>query len=204
MARMTRSGTAQSVVAAAALLALTGCNASPTDATLPEAGPMIARDSLVLVDASPLPCCSVDSAGGTVTVVGGALTFHRLANYTDTVYTPGGPMSGACVTETPNGAVTHLNGLVTVGDSIGYLTVPCSTGTYTLVVSRRVDLPGSPSDTFDDTLSVGTFQIANQIPDHLTLLDLPDGVPLTTALSWDTVMVAERGHQYRLVAVSIR
>lgn len=177
---------------------------SPRDSALPEAGPVIARDSLVLLDSSPLPCCSVDSAGGTVAVVGGALTFHRLANYTDTVYTPGGPMSGACVTQTPNGSVSHLNGLVTVGDSIGYLTVPCSTGTYTLVVSRRVNLPGSPSDTFDDTLSVGTFQITNRIPDVLTLMDLPDGVPLTNALSWDTVMVAERGHQYRLVAVSIR
>lgn len=165
---------------------------------------MIAQDSLVSVDSGPLPCCSVDSAGGTVTVVGGALTFHRLASYTDTVYTPAGPMSAACGTEVPNGAFVHLNGLVTVGDSIGYLTVPCSTGTYTLVVSSRVDLPGRPSATLDDTLSAGTFQITNRIPDHLTLMDLPAGVPLTTGLSWDTVTVAVRGHHYQLVAVAIR
>ncbi|MCG6986560.1 MAG: hypothetical protein LJF06_00020 [Gemmatimonadetes bacterium] len=165
---------------------------------------MIAQDSLVAVDSQPLPCCSADSAGGTVTVIGGTLTFHRLASYTDTVATPGGLMSAACVTQEPNGAAVHPNGLVTVGDSVGYLTVPCSKGTYALVVSRRSDLQDTSSDALDDTVSAGTYQITNGIPDQLTLVDLPSDVRLTTALSWDTVTVATRGHRYRLVAVLMR
>lgn len=195
------------VIAVVAVLAVAGCDTTPTSPTslaLPEVGPAIAHDSVVAVDLQPLPCCSVDSAGGTVTVVGGTLTFHRLASYTDTVATPGGLMSAACVTEVPNGASVYPNGLVTVGDSIGYLTIPCSKGTYAFVVSRRVDLPGIPSDTLDDTVSVGAYQITNRIPDQLTLVDLPSGVHLTTTLSWDTVTVATRGHRYRLVAMSRR
>lgn len=90
---------------------------------------------------------------------------------------------------------------MTVGDSIGYLTVPCSTGTYDLVVSRHVDLPGSPADTLDDTLSVGTYDMTNRIPDRLTLRNWPGGAYLATGLSWDTVEVTVHGHPYRLVAV---
>ncbi len=200
MTGMTRSRTVLRAAVAAAVLALAACD-TPTDPPLPEAGGAIAQDSLVSVDSLGLPCCSVDSAGGTAEVVAGALTFHRLASYTDTVATPGGLMSGACVTEVPNGSFTHLNGLVTVGDSVGYLTIPCSKGTYTLVVSRRLDLPGSTPDTIEDTLSVGTYRIANQMPDHLTLVDWPSGTHLRTALSWDTVSVTVHRHRYRLVAV---
>lgn len=204
MKTLTRSGAAVHVVVA--VLAVAGCDAAPTSPALlaPEAGPMIAQASLVAVDSQPLPCCSVDSAGGTVTVVGGTLTFHRLASYSDTVATPGGLMSAACVTQVPNGAAVHPNGLVTVGDSVGYLTVPCSKGTYALVVSRRSDLQDTSSDALDDTVSAGTYQITNGIPDQLTLVDLPSDVRLTTALSWDTVTVATRGHRYRLVAVLMR
>jgi hypothetical protein len=206
MRTMTRSGAALRVVVAMAVLSVAGCDTMPTSPALlaPEVGPMIARDSLVAVDSQPLPCCSVDSAGRTVTVVGGTLTFHRLASYTDTVATPGGLMSAACVTQVPNGAAVHPNGLVTVGDSIGYLTVPCSKGTYALVVSRRADLQDISSDALDDTVSAGTYQITNGIPDRLTLVDLPSGVHLTTTLSWDTVTVATRGHRYRLVAALMR
>lgn len=202
------------VMAVAGILVLAACDAltapSGSEAALAappasEVGPAVARDSLMAADQQPVPCCSVDSSGGTVTVVGGTLTFHRLATYTDTVATPGGLMSAACVTEVPNGAWVHANnGLVTLGDSVGYLTIPCSTGTYALVLSRRVDRPGGPSDTLDDTLSVGSYDITNQIPDQLTLVDGPAGADLTTALSWDTVTVAAHGHQYRFVATWTR
>jgi len=200
MTGMNRSETVLRAAVAVAVLALAGCN-TPTNPSLPKAGAAIAQDSLLSVDSNPLPCCSVDSAGGTAEVVGGTLTFRRLASYRDTVYTQLGPRSAACITQVPNGAVVHLNGLVTLGDSIGYLTVPCSEGTYTLVVSRRVDLPGSPSDTVDDTLSVGTYHIMNQMPDSLVLVDGASSAHLSTALSWDTVSVAVHRHRYRFVAV---
>lgn len=197
---MTRSSAALCGVMAAATLALAACHGSPTGpATLPESGPVIALDSLVSVDSRPLPCCSVDSAGSTITLVAGQLIFHGLANYTDTVPTPDGLMSAACVLGVPNGSFLHLSGLVTVGDSVGYLTIPCTTGTYDLVVRRNIDLSGSLSVN-DDTLSLGTYHITDKIPDYLTLRNWPGGAYLRTGLSWDTVMVSAHGHLYRLKA----
>src|SRR6266576_1006649 len=85
-------------------------------------GPVVARYALTAEDGNALPCCAVDSGGLRITVVGGALTFHGPAGYHDTVYTPGGPASAACVHGFPSGTnVNTFTHIVTLPDGTSYL-----------------------------------------------------------------------------------
>ena len=163
-------------------------------------GSVVALDSLRTVDAATVPCCTVDSAGARTTILAGTLTFQRYAHYTDTVITPAGPMSGACVTEVPNGAHQHSNGLVTVGDTVAYLMIPCHVGGYTLVLTQRVDFAGDVSRTLDVTVSSGTYSWTR---DALVLVDATGhAVPATMAV--DTIIIVASGHSYKLQAVRFR
>jgi hypothetical protein len=78
------------LAAAAAALAVGACE-SPTVVSA-DLGPVVATDSLRTADAAPLPCCTVDSAGASVSIIAGSLVFRKNAHYADTAYTPGGAM----------------------------------------------------------------------------------------------------------------
>jgi len=100
------------------LLFLAGCSLTSASDPKEDVGPVIARYTLTAEDGNPPPCCAIDSAGVRITVVGGALTFHGPAGYRDTVFTPAGPASRACVHGVPNGAnVNTFTHTVTLPDS---------------------------------------------------------------------------------------
>lgn len=191
-----RRSLAYPLIASAAALAVGACE-SPTSVTA-DPGPVVALDSLRAADAATLPCCAVDSAGARVTIVAGALTFRRYPHYTDTAYTPAGPMSAACVTEVPNGATIHANGLVTVGDSVAYLVIPCHVGTYTLALTQRLAFAGGSSRTAEVIVSSGTYAWKR---DTLSLVD-GAGQALAATMSVDTIIVAAPGHSYKFQAVA--
>src|SRR6266566_6221497 len=130
---------------------------SPTDPK-EAVGPVVARYTLTAEDGTPPPCCAIDSAGVHITVVGGALTFHGPASYRDTVFTPAGPASRACVHEVPNGALVNtFTHIVTLTDGTSYLQLPCDRGAYALIVIRRLDHEGGSSTTDSIVVSSGTF-----------------------------------------------
>ncbi len=175
-------------------LALAACD-SPT---APAAGPLIALASLTSVNGQAPPCCTADSAGAQVTIVAGTLSFYRYAQYTDTVFTPGGKMSGACVQEVPSGAYIALNGLVTLPDSSTYLLPPCSVGDYTVTLTERIARNGS-EDTTRVTISSGTYTWKR---DALSLT--PDaGARFTTAMSGATIMLGAGNRLYQFLAVAV-
>ena len=184
--------------ASAAVLIVTACE-TPTGVTT-DAGPVVALASLLAADGAALPCCAVDSAGARVSIVAGTLTFRKNAHYTDTVYTPGGPASAACVTEVPSGAFIHDNGLVTVGDSVAYLVIPCHMGTYVLALTEGLDVAGGSSRTADVTVSSGTYEWRR---DALSLVT-GAGASLAATMVRDTIVVVARGHTYRLLAIASR
>jgi hypothetical protein len=181
-----------------AALAAGGCE-TPTSATA-DIGPVVALDSLRAADGAALPCCAADSAGARVSIVAGTLTFRSFAHYTDTANTPAGPRSAACVTEVANGAFIHENGLVTVGDSVAYLVIPCHVGTYALALTQRLDYLGGVSRTATVTVSSGTYQWKR---DTLSLIT-GAGVVVAATMVRDTIIVVAPGHTYRLLAVVSR
>jgi len=78
-----------------------GCSLTAPSDPKEASDPSSRATTLTAQDGNAPPCCAVDSAGVRITVVGGALTFHGPAGYRDTVFTPAGPMSGACVHAVP-------------------------------------------------------------------------------------------------------
>ena len=158
-------------------------------------GPVIAHYMLTAEDGNPPPCCAIDSAGVRITVIGGALTFHGPAGYRDTVFTPAGPMSGACVHGVPNGAfVNSRTYTVTLTDSTRYLLLPCDRGAYGLIVIRRLDHEGGSSTTDSIVVSSGTFSAK---PDTIDLVDSRNPSLFTASVTAPTVLVTGPIHQYR-------
>jgi hypothetical protein len=167
---------------------------SPSDPK-EDVGPVVARYTLTAEDGNPPPCCAIDSAGVHITVVGGALTFHGPAGYRDTVFTPAGPMSGACVHGVPNGAfVNSRTYTVTLTDGTRYLLLPCDRGAYTLIVIRRLDHEGGSSTTDSIVVSAGTFSAK---PDTIDLADSRNSSSFTASVTAPTVLVTGPTHQYR-------
>ncbi len=167
---------------------------SPSD---PEegVGPVIARYTLTAEDGNPPACCAIDSAGVHITVVGGALTFHGPAGYRDTVFTPAGPASRACVHGVPNGAFVNTRTYtVTLTDSTRYLLLPCDRGAYKLIVIRRLDHEGGSSTTDSIVVSSGTFSAK---PDTIDLADSRSPSSFTASVTAPTVLVTGPAHQYR-------
>ncbi len=186
--------TLETIPALTIVVLAVGCAAdAPTDppATL---GHLVARDSLTAVDGTALPCCADSSGGHEVTLTGGTLAFYGPASFTDTVYTPGGPMARECVQGVPNGAHVALNDLVTLPDSTSYLLFPCSAGTYVLVVTRQPFV-------VEDTVSEGAYSWKR---DTLTLVDRANPRRFTAALAGAMVTVAAPDHQYVFEAVRAR
>jgi len=171
-----------------------GCSVtSPTDAP-EEVGPVIARYKLTALDDKTLPCCTIDSAGAQISIVGGALTFHGPANYTDTAYTPGGQMSRACVHGIPNGSrLNTFDYTVTLPDSTTYLLIPCDRGTYTMLVVRQVQ-SGSSSTTDTITMSFGNFAAGR---DMVKLVDSRNPFELQVYVAAPTLVVANPKHRHR-------
>ena len=158
-------------------------------------GPVIAHYTLTAEDGNPPPCCASDSAGVRITVVGGALTFHGPTGYRDTVFTPAGPMSRACVHGVPNGAIVNSRTYtVTLTDSTRYLLLPCDRGAYALIVIRRLDREGGSSTTDSAVVSSGTFSAK---PDTIGLADSRNPSSFTASVTAPTVLVTGPIHQYR-------
>src|SRR5436309_8650949 len=159
-----------------ALLVSAACSVtSPSDLltsasdSLEGVGPVIAHYTLTAEDGNPPPCCASDSAGVHIIVVGGALTFHGPAGYRDTVFTPAGPMSRACVHGVPNGAfVNSRTYTVTLTDGTRYLLLPCDRGAYDFIVIRQLDHVGGSSTTDSIVASSRTFSAK---PDTIDFAD---------------------------------
>jgi hypothetical protein len=178
------------------MLGVAACSESPTAPV--SFGPLIALDSLTVADGQVLPCCAVDSAGARVTIIGGTLSFYRAATFSDTVFTPGGPMSGACVQEVANGAHLTQNGLVTLPGGDAYLLLPCSVGNYRLTVTQRVVRADGSQQTIELALSTGSYAWQR---DSLTLFDAHAPRPFSASMSGPTITVTAGDHRYQLVAV---
>ena len=177
------------------LLFSAGCSLTSPSDPKEGVGPVIARYTLTAEDGNPPPCCSIDSAGVHITVVGGALTFHGPAGYRDTVFTPAGPMSGACVHGVPNGAlVDSRTYTVTRTDGTRYLQLPCDRGAYELIVIRRLDHEGDSSTTDSIVVSSGTFSAR---PDTIDLADSRNPSSFAASVTAPTVLVTGPTHQYR-------
>jgi len=187
--------TARTIFLLIALVYWAGCSGvSPTDPA-EGTGPVVARYALTAQDAAAPPCCVVDSGNVQVTVIGGALTFRGPAGYADTVFTPAGPASRACVHGVPNGAnVNTLTHIVTLTDGTSYLQLPCDRGTYTLVVMRQLHHPDGSSATDSVTVSSGTFTAE---PDIVDLADSHSTGSFTSSVTGATIVVTGPAHQYR-------
>jgi hypothetical protein len=158
---------------------------------------VLAVDSLWTTDGRQPPCCAKDSAGARVTILAGTLTLRRLAHFTDSVPTPGGWKSAACVHGVPNYSLVHRNGLVTLPDGSGYLLMRCDTGTFSLALTRRFDFAGDSTFTAVVELASGSYGSRR---DTLRLWDDRVGASLATAISWDTIAVIAGGHALRFIA----
>ena len=187
------------VLASAMVLGLAAC-AEPTTPSAPlELGRLIARGSLTVVDGNQIPCCTVTASGARVTILGGTLSLYRLAHYSDTVSTPAGLMSGACVQEVPTGSVIGLGGLVSLPDGSTYLLLPCSVGTYQVTLTEQAVYPDGSSRTSDILLMSGSFSWQR---DRLTLLDF-NVRHVRAVLAGASVAVLVPGHHYQFVAATI-
>jgi len=187
------------LAARAAALSVGACESPTADTQAADLGRVVALDSLRTADAAALPCCAVDTAGVHISIVAGTLTFRAYAHYTDTAETPAPwPVSAACVTAVPNGAVIHSDGLVTVGDSVSYLVIPCHVGTYTLALTERLEFRNGSSQMAVISLSSGTYSWK---PDTLSLVN-GAGEALMATMSVDTIIVAAPGHSYEFQAVA--
>jgi hypothetical protein len=177
------------------LLFSAGCSLTSPSDPKEGVGPVIARYTLTAEDGNAPPCCAIDSGGVHITVVGGALTFHGPAGYRDTVFTPAGPMSGACVHGVPNGAfVNSRTYTVTLPDSTRYLLLPCDRGAYELILIRRLDHEGGSSTTDSIVVSSGTFSAK---PDTIDLADSRNPSSFAASVTAPTVLVTGPTHQYR-------
>ena len=178
--------------AAAVLLAACADTTAPPES----AGQLVGRDSLTASNGLTLPCCAVDSAGAHVTTIAGTLSFYAAAHYTDSVATPAGWMSGACVQLIPDGAVIALNRLVTLPDGSSYLIVGCSSGVYEVAVTRQFDYATGPSRTIRSIVSSGSYTWRR---DTLTLAGT--GTQFTTLMSGPTITLSAPGQSFHFLAV---
>ena len=186
------------LAASAAALAAGACE-SPTGVTS-SVGRIVALDSLRTADGAGLPCCAVDTAGVKASIVGGTLTFRKRATYTDTAFTPGGPMDSACVTGVPSGSsIDPSRGLVTLPDGTVEIVIGCHVGTYSLALAQRLDLGNGSADTTDIVISSGTYAWRW---DTLSLA-VTSGRPVAATMSADTVIARVAGHVYKLQSVSV-
>jgi len=177
----------------AVLLFTAGCSVTePTDPP-EEGGPVIAQYHLTAMDDAALPCCAVDSAGVHITVVGGALRFHAPANYRDTVFTPAGPASAACVHGIPNGAFLNTYNHTVTTDGVTYLLLPCDRGTYTMLVVRQL-ASGNSSTVDTATISAGSFTAGR---DHVELIDKRHPFSFRASVATPTIVVKSASHEYR-------
>lgn len=149
---------------------------------------LLAQESLATVDGQALPCCGTPDA----TVTAGTLNFYAAASYPDTVFTPAGPMPAACVQEVPNGAYLHSNNTVTLGDSVAYILLPCSSGLFTITVQHAGLAAAEGSG--GGIVSSGTYILRR---DTIALAD--PGRDLTVAMHSTTISVSVGGHAYTFV-----
>ncbi|MGA2384352.1 MAG: hypothetical protein ABSG61_13055 [Gemmatimonadales bacterium] len=190
---MTISPAAAAVPLLAALLACE--HARPTE-VVPTHGAMLDSAYLSLVDSAAPPRCTVDSAVVRVTTLGGALTFYRSLNYTDSVFVPAGWMvPAACVRGVPNGAtVVSYTGLLVYPDGSVHMLFPCGLGVYVLTLTQKHSYPDGTARTTNQVVSTGTF---SQDVDTLALTDYETPALLFTTTSDSTITVTSPWHQYR-------
>jgi hypothetical protein len=186
-------------LASAMVLASAACTEPTTPSGATELGRLIARGSLTVVDGNPIPCCTVTTSGVRATILGGVLNLYALAHYSDTIATPGGLMSRACVQELPSGSSVSLNGLVTLTDGSTYLLLPCSVGTYRMTLTEQAVYPDGSSQTNDTLVVSGSFTWQR---DRLTLMDFKVR-SVTAALSGASVAIVAPGHHYQFEATII-
>jgi hypothetical protein len=178
------------------LIALLACeHARPTEVVATH-GAMLDSAYLATVDSSQLPCCAEDSAGASLRVVGGGLTFYRLLQYTDSVPTPAGYMVPTpCVRGVPDGAgVISRTGLLKYQDGSIHQLFPCGLGVYVLTVTARYRYPDGTTRTTSNVLSTGTY---TQELDTLALSDYDAPALLLTTTSDSSITVTSPWHQYR-------
>ncbi|HVO35635.1 MAG TPA: hypothetical protein VMT21_08735 [Gemmatimonadales bacterium] len=178
------------------LIALFACEHAPPTEVVPTHGAMLDSAYLSLVDGAAPPCCTVDSAGARVTTLGGALTFYRSLNYTDSVFVPAGWMvPAACVREVPSGTtIVGYTGLLVFQDGSVHMLFPCGLGVYVLTLTQKYSYPDGTARTSSQVVSTGTF---SQDVDTLALTDYATPALLFTTTSDSTITVTSPWHQYR-------
>jgi len=187
------------IAAAACSSNAIGDLSSEDRAGFPARGGLIQTDSLTSVDGAPLPCCTADSAGSHITILSGRLDFYADAQYTDTVITPEGPRSGACVQGVPDGSIIQRNGVLTLPGGGSYLLMPCSIGVYEVTLSEFVD-GGSGPPSRDVSIALGSYSWA---PNALSVGDQgTSSGHISAGMSAATITLTIRGHRYRFVATS--
>jgi hypothetical protein len=162
------------------------------------AGALIARDSLTAADASPLPCCSQDSAGVHSQVTAGTMRFYAATTYAETVFTPAGPRPNACVQGVPNGSFLALNNLLTLPDGENYLLMPCTAGFYNITLTERLSYADGSSAIRQVTLSSGRYGWQR---DLISFKEQGSVGSATASMLGATITVTVSGHRYVFLAV---
>jgi hypothetical protein len=181
-------------------------NAAPTTSNisrplLPSRGALVNADSLTAVDDGPLPCCTVDSSGVSLTIVAGTLDFYRSGSYTDSVITPEGPVPKACVQQVANGATIERNHLVVLLDGESYLGLPCSSGVFSIDLTERATYPDGSSADRVVTLATGPYTWTR---DTLVLTPVDGSIgTLLPSMSGASITVNGATGRYRFVSVPL-
>ncbi len=176
----------------ALLLFLAGC----TELSGPGAESIAGLYLLDEVDGQPVPCCAQpDSSGTTVTIVSGRL-FLGAARPTSYAATPAGiALAGSCVHEIPNGAWVDTANVVHRADGSSYKLPRCGDGPYTLVLTRRLDLPDGTSRISADT-AAGLYtwggNLGMDATRLITLVDSGLGGTVTLYDPGATILVARQ------------
>jgi hypothetical protein len=161
-------------------------------------GVAIARDSLTTVDGNVLPCCTTDSAGVHVQVIGATLTFYEATTYAAMGPTPGGIMPVACVQGVPNGSFVARNNLLTLPDGVSYLLMPCTAGYLGVTLTEQVVAGDGSSTQRQVTLLSARYGWQR---DLLSLTEVGGTSGATASMSADTIAIVTSGHRYSFVAL---
>jgi hypothetical protein len=159
---------------------------------------VIARDSLTTVDGNLLPCCSTDSAGVHVQVIGATLTFYEGTTYADMAPTPGGIMPAACVQGVSNGSFVGRNNLLTLPDGVSYLLMPCTAGYLGVTLTEQVVAGDGSSTQRQVTLLSARYGWQR---DLLSLTEVGGVGGATASMSADTIAIVTSDHRYSFVAL---
>lgn len=121
-----------------AALAAGACADDPAGLSGADSDAIAGKYRLVDVDGQELPCCAEsDSAGGTVSFLGGTLTLARAAPEAYVAAPSGVAVPSRCVHTIPDGATVDTANVVHVPDGSSYTLPRCGDAPYSMALTRR-------------------------------------------------------------------